>query len=76
MFQDAVARGQDLGSKQDQVSGQRAVQKWVKTLKKQWSRLRDEVLARRNKLHAANAIKQVSINPRRARVFVTIILMF
>ncbi|XP_078145742.1 spectrin beta chain, non-erythrocytic 5 [Centroberyx gerrardi] len=52
-----VGRGQDLVSKQSQA-GQRAVQKWIRTLKRQWSHLSGEATGRRSRLQAAAAIKQ------------------
>ncbi|XP_076022140.1 spectrin beta chain, non-erythrocytic 5 [Genypterus blacodes] len=55
--QGVLARGQNLLSKHGHVS-QHAVQKWMRTLKKQWSHLNDEVTGRRNRLQAAVAIKQ------------------
>lgn len=58
LYQGVLARGQDLLSKQSQVN-QRAVQKWIRTLKKQWSHLTDEAMERRNRLQAAAAVKQV-----------------
>ncbi|KAF7648030.1 hypothetical protein LDENG_00162990 [Lucifuga dentata] len=57
LYQGVLGRGQDLVSKQSQVS-QRAVQKWIRTLKKQWSHLSDEVTGRWNRLQAAATIKQ------------------
>lgn len=59
LYQGVLARGQDLLSKQSQVK-QRAIQKWVRTLKKQWGHLTDEAMARHNRLEAAAAIKQVA----------------
>lgn len=59
-YQGLLARGQDLLSKQCQLS-QRAIQKWIRTLKKQWSHLTDEVAARRSRLQAAATIKQVTM---------------
>lgn len=56
--QGVLARGQDLLSKQGQ-DNQRAIQKWIRTLKKQWSHLTEHAMARRNSLQAAMAIKQV-----------------
>lgn len=53
-----LARGQDLMSKAYEAN-QHAVQKWMRTLKKQWSQLTEQALAKRNKLHAAMTIKQV-----------------
>ncbi|XP_044022541.1 spectrin beta chain, non-erythrocytic 5 isoform X2 [Siniperca chuatsi] len=57
LYHGVVGRGQDLLSKQSQVN-QRAIQKWIRTLKKQWSHLTDEAVGRRNRLQAAAAIKQ------------------
>lgn len=59
LYQGILARGQDLLSKQSQVK-QRAIQKWVRTLKKQWGHLTDEAMAQHNRLDAAAAIKQVA----------------
>ncbi|XP_020497621.2 spectrin beta chain, non-erythrocytic 5 [Labrus bergylta] len=57
LYQGVLGRGQDLLSKQDQVN-QRAIQKWIRTLKKQWSNMSDEATAHRNRLQAAATIKQ------------------
>ncbi|XP_030248101.1 spectrin beta chain, non-erythrocytic 5 [Sparus aurata] len=57
LYQGVLARGQDLLSKQSPVS-QRAIQKWIKTLKRQWSHMTEEATGRRDKLQAAAAIKQ------------------
>ncbi|KAM7376448.1 hypothetical protein PAMP_006181 [Pampus punctatissimus] len=57
LYQGVLGRGQNLLSKQSQVN-QRGVQKWIRTLKKQWSHLTDEVTGRRNRLQAAATIKQ------------------
>ncbi|XP_056249803.1 spectrin beta chain, non-erythrocytic 5 [Seriola aureovittata] len=57
LYQGVLGRGQDQLTKQSQVN-QRAVQKWIKTLKKQWSHLTEEVTGRRNRLQAAATIKQ------------------
>uniref|UniRef100_A0A667YRF9 Spectrin, beta, non-erythrocytic 5 n=1 Tax=Myripristis murdjan TaxID=586833 RepID=A0A667YRF9_9TELE len=57
LFQGVVGRGQDLLARPSPES-QRAVQKWIRALKKQWSRLSDEVAARRSRLQAAATIKQ------------------
>ncbi|XP_038585015.1 spectrin beta chain, non-erythrocytic 5 isoform X1 [Micropterus salmoides] len=57
LYQGVLGRGQDLLSKQGQVN-QQAIQKWIRTLKKQWSHLTDEATGRRKKLQAAAAIKQ------------------
>lgn len=58
LYQGVLVRGQDLQSKQNQVS-QKAVQKWMRTLKKQWSQLTVEVTGRLDRLQAAASIKQV-----------------
>ncbi|XP_034432002.1 spectrin beta chain, non-erythrocytic 1 [Hippoglossus hippoglossus] len=57
LYQGVLGRGQDQLSKQNRVN-QRAVQKWTRTLKRQWSHLTDEVTGRRNRLQAAASIKQ------------------
>lgn len=57
-YQRVLCRGQDLMSKAYEAN-QHAVQKWMRTLKKQWSQLTEQALAKRNKLHAALTIKQV-----------------
>ncbi|KAM7403778.1 hypothetical protein PAMA_004285 [Pampus argenteus] len=57
LYQGVLGRGQNLLSKQSQVN-QRGVQKWIRTLKKQWSHLTDKVTGRRNRLQAAATIKQ------------------
>uniref|UniRef100_A0A8C9YZ58 Spectrin, beta, non-erythrocytic 5 n=1 Tax=Sander lucioperca TaxID=283035 RepID=A0A8C9YZ58_SANLU len=57
LYQGVLVRGQDLLSKQSQPN-QRAIQKWIRTLKKQWSHLTDEATLHRNRLQAAAAIKQ------------------
>ncbi|XP_036927334.1 spectrin beta chain, non-erythrocytic 5 isoform X2 [Acanthopagrus latus] len=57
LYQGVLARGQDLLSKQSPVS-QRAIQKWIKTLRKQWSHMTEEATGRRDRLQAAAAIKQ------------------
>ncbi|XP_029350237.1 spectrin beta chain, non-erythrocytic 5 [Echeneis naucrates] len=57
LYQGLLGRSQDQLSKQSQVN-QRAIQKWIRTLKKQWSHLTDEVMGRRNRLQAAATIKQ------------------
>lgn len=59
VYRGVLGRGQDQLSKQSQVE-LRAVQKWIRTLKRQWSRLTDEVTGRRDRLRAAAAIKQVN----------------
>lgn len=57
-YQRVLSRGQDLMSKAYEAN-QHAVQKWMRTLRKQWSQLTEQALAKRNKLHAATSIKQV-----------------
>ncbi|XP_027134554.1 spectrin beta chain, non-erythrocytic 5 [Larimichthys crocea] len=57
LYQGVQGRGQDLLSKQSQMN-QRAIQKWIRTLKKQWGHLIDDATGRRNRLEAAAAIKQ------------------
>ncbi|XP_008275361.1 spectrin beta chain, non-erythrocytic 5 [Stegastes partitus] len=57
LYQGILGRGQELLSKQSQEN-QRAVQKWTRTLKKQWSHLTEEATSRRNRLQAAATIKQ------------------
>lgn len=66
LYQGVLARGQDLLSKQSPVS-QRAIQKWIKTLKRQWSHMTEEATGRRDKLQAAAAIKQVEPGNRKER---------
>ena len=55
-----LARGQDLLSRQSPAN-QRAIQKWISTLKKQWSHLSKDAAAQRDRLQAAAAIKQVTV---------------
>uniref|UniRef100_A0A3Q3IUH0 Calponin-homology (CH) domain-containing protein n=1 Tax=Monopterus albus TaxID=43700 RepID=A0A3Q3IUH0_MONAL len=57
LYQGVLSRGQDLLSKQNQAN-QKAIQKWIRTLKKQWSHLTTEVTGHRDRLEAAAAIKQ------------------
>uniref|UniRef100_A0A3B4GB01 Spectrin beta chain, non-erythrocytic 5-like n=1 Tax=Pundamilia nyererei TaxID=303518 RepID=A0A3B4GB01_9CICH len=57
LYKGVLGRGQDLLSKQSQEN-QQAVQKWIRTLKKQWSHLTDEVTGHRDRLQAAATIKQ------------------
>ncbi|XP_054470225.1 LOW QUALITY PROTEIN: spectrin beta chain, non-erythrocytic 5 [Anoplopoma fimbria] len=57
LYQGVLGRGQDLLSKQSQLN-QRAIQKWIRALKKQWGHLTEEATGRRNRLQAAAAIKQ------------------
>ncbi|XP_053700420.1 spectrin beta chain, non-erythrocytic 5 [Synchiropus splendidus] len=56
-YRGLVGRGQDLLSKQSPEK-QPSVQKWLRTLKKQWSHLREEAAERGQRLQAAAAIKQ------------------
>ncbi|XP_030641786.1 spectrin beta chain, non-erythrocytic 5 [Chanos chanos] len=51
-----VTRGKALCS--NRHPNERDIQKWVRTLERQWQQLRDEVTNRRNRLHAATVIKQ------------------
>ncbi|KAM6973270.1 spectrin beta chain, non-erythrocytic 5 [Aplochiton taeniatus] len=51
-----VGRGQELCGKQHPSEG--AIQKWIRSLRKQWGNLRDEVTNRKNRLQAATVIKQ------------------
>ncbi|KAA0711222.1 Spectrin beta chain, non-erythrocytic 5 [Triplophysa tibetana] len=37
---------------------ERDIQKWIGNLQKQWQQLKDQVIIRKNRLHAANVIKQ------------------
>lgn len=53
-----VSRGQELCIKKH--PSDQNIQKWVRTLKKQWTHLKDEVANRKNRLHAAIVIKQVT----------------
>uniref|UniRef100_I3J096 Spectrin, beta, non-erythrocytic 5 n=1 Tax=Oreochromis niloticus TaxID=8128 RepID=I3J096_ORENI len=57
LYKGVLGRGQDLLSKQSQEN-QQAVQKWIRTLKKQWSHLTAEVKGHRDRLQAAATIKQ------------------
>lgn len=59
LYKGVLGRGQDLLSKQSQEN-QQAVQKWIRTLKKQWSHLTAEVKGHRDRLQAAATIKQVN----------------
>ncbi|XP_017558803.1 spectrin beta chain, non-erythrocytic 5 isoform X2 [Pygocentrus nattereri] len=51
-----VSRGQELC--RGRHPNERDIQKWIRTLQKQWQQLRDQVTNRKNRLHAANVIKQ------------------
>ncbi|XP_028993920.1 spectrin beta chain, non-erythrocytic 1 isoform X2 [Betta splendens] len=57
LYQSVVCRGQALLSTQTPIH-QRAVQKWIRTLKKQWSHLTTEVMGHRDRMQAAAIIKQ------------------
>jgi len=59
LYQGVLGRGQDLLSKQTPLN-QRVIQKWIRTLKKQWSHLSGEATGRRDRLQAAAGIKQVN----------------
>ncbi|XP_034163832.2 spectrin beta chain, non-erythrocytic 5 [Pangasianodon hypophthalmus] len=51
-----VTRGQELCRARH--PNERDIQKWIRTLQKQWQQLRDQVTNRKNRLHAASVIKQ------------------
>ncbi|KAK3538029.1 hypothetical protein QTP70_027382 [Hemibagrus guttatus] len=51
-----VTRGQVLCS--GRHPNERDIQKWIRTLQKQWQQLRDQVTNRKKRLHAASVIKQ------------------
>ncbi|XP_036450101.1 spectrin beta chain, non-erythrocytic 5 isoform X2 [Colossoma macropomum] len=51
-----ISRGQELC--RGRHPNERDIQKWIRTLQKQWQQLRDQVTNRKNRLHAANVIKQ------------------
>ncbi|XP_049319614.1 spectrin beta chain, non-erythrocytic 5 isoform X1 [Astyanax mexicanus] len=51
-----VSRGEDLC--RGRHPNERDIQKWIRTLQKQWQQLRDQVSNRKNRLHAASVIKQ------------------
>ncbi|XP_029973399.1 spectrin beta chain, non-erythrocytic 5 [Salarias fasciatus] len=57
LYRGVLGRGQDLQSRQSQ-SSQKAILKWIRTLKKQWGHLSEEAAARRSRLQAAASIKQ------------------
>ncbi|KAM8834261.1 LOW QUALITY PROTEIN: spectrin beta chain, non-erythrocytic 5 [Synchiropus picturatus] len=57
-YRGLVGRGQDLLSKPVSPEKHPSVQKWLTTLKKQWSHLREEAAERGQRLQAAAAIKQ------------------
>ncbi|KAM9777958.1 spectrin beta chain, non-erythrocytic 5 [Neosynchiropus ocellatus] len=56
-YRGVLGRGQDLLSKQS-PGNQPSVQKWLRTLKRQWSHVREEATERRQRLQAAATIKQ------------------
>lgn len=58
LYQTVLKRGQTLLSKQTHFH-QRVVQKWTRTLRKQWSQLTDGATAWRHRLQATLTIKQV-----------------
>ncbi|XP_026142105.1 spectrin beta chain, non-erythrocytic 5 isoform X1 [Carassius auratus] len=51
-----LSRGQELCK--GRHPNERDIQKWIRTLQKQWQQLKDQVTIRKNRLHAANVIKQ------------------
>uniref|UniRef100_A0A673I813 Spectrin beta chain, non-erythrocytic 2-like n=1 Tax=Sinocyclocheilus rhinocerous TaxID=307959 RepID=A0A673I813_9TELE len=51
-----LSRGQELC--RGRHSNERDIQKWIQTLQKQWQQLKEQVTIRKNRLHAANVIKQ------------------
>ncbi|XP_053365454.1 spectrin beta chain, non-erythrocytic 5 isoform X1 [Clarias gariepinus] len=51
-----VSRGQELC--RGRHPNEKDIQKWIRTLQKQWQQLRDQVTNRKNRLHAAIVIKQ------------------
>ncbi|KAI2654409.1 Spectrin beta chain, non-erythrocytic 5 [Labeo rohita] len=51
-----LSRGQELC--RGRHTNERDIQKWIRTLQKQWQQLKDQVTIRKNRLHAANVIKQ------------------
>ncbi|XP_052001180.1 spectrin beta chain, non-erythrocytic 5 [Xyrauchen texanus] len=51
-----LSRGQELC--RGRHPNERDIQKWIRTLQKQWQQLKDQVSIRKNRLHAANVIKQ------------------
>ncbi|KAJ0009205.1 hypothetical protein NQD34_016620 [Periophthalmus magnuspinnatus] len=57
VFQGVLSRGRDLVSKQNQDQ-KKTVQKWIRSLQKQWNHLHNESKAKRERLQAANTIKQ------------------
>ncbi|KAK7879539.1 hypothetical protein WMY93_033750 [Mugilogobius chulae] len=57
VFRGVVSRGQDLVSKQNRDQ-QKTVQKWIRSLQKQWTHLNSESKAKRDRLEAASVVKQ------------------
>ncbi|KAK1793411.1 hypothetical protein P4O66_011796, partial [Electrophorus voltai] len=51
-----VSRGQELC--RGRHPSETEIHKWIQTLQKQWQQLRDQVTYRKDRLHAANVIKQ------------------
>ncbi|XP_073682671.1 spectrin beta chain, non-erythrocytic 5 [Garra rufa] len=51
-----LSRGQELC--RGRHPNERDIQKWIRTLQKQWQQLKEQVTIRKNRLHAANVIKQ------------------
>ncbi|XP_068070705.2 spectrin beta chain, non-erythrocytic 5 isoform X1 [Danio rerio] len=51
-----VFRGQELC--RGRHPNENDIQKWIRTLQKQWQQLKEQVTIRKNRLHAANVIKQ------------------
>ncbi|KAK2878694.1 hypothetical protein Q8A67_019485 [Cirrhinus molitorella] len=51
-----LSRGQELC--RGRHPNERDIQKWIRTLQKQWQQLNEQVTTRKNKLHGANVIKQ------------------
>lgn len=52
-----VLRGQELC--RGRHPNEKDIQKWIRTLQKQWQQLKEQITIRKNRLHAANVIKQV-----------------
>ncbi|XP_043119308.1 spectrin beta chain, non-erythrocytic 5 isoform X2 [Puntigrus tetrazona] len=51
-----LSRGQELC--RGRHPNERDIQKWIRTLQKQWQQLKEQVTIRKNRLHGANVIKQ------------------
>ncbi|XP_077095863.1 spectrin beta chain, non-erythrocytic 5 isoform X1 [Siphateles boraxobius] len=60
-----LSRGQELC--RGRHPNERDIQKWIRTLQKQWQQLQEQVTIRKNKLHAANVIKQYFADVTEAR---------